>query len=216
MRAARRRSRAPLLVLLLLVLVLLAVADVTARTVAQDELADRLHAAVPGATATGAEIRSFPFLPRLALAGDVPEVDARVHGVTVRGLTFDVIQVDLHGVQLDRDQLVRDRRVVLEGIERGRVRAEVTDTALSEVLGVPVTLEDGRATVTVAGRQVGATLAVRDNRLVVGGVGVSLPGLDLVAPLLPCVANADVEPGRVVLSCDFTEVPRELLVSAQL
>jgi hypothetical protein len=212
----RRRSRAPLLILLLGIVGLLAVADVTARTVAQRELADRLRVAVPGATATAAEIHSFPFLPRLVLSGGVPQVDARVNGVTVRGLTFDVIQVDLDGVRLDRDQLIRDRRVVLEGIERGRVRAEVTADALSEAVGVPITLEDGRASVTIRGRQVGATLAVRENRLVVGGVGVSLPGLELVAPLLPCVADADVEPGRVVLTCEFTEVPRELLVSAPI
>lgn len=211
----RRRSRAPLL-LLLGVIGLLVVGDITARAVAQRELADRLQVAVPGATASEAEIRSFPFLPRLALSGEVPEVDARVNGVTVRGLVFELIAVDLDGVELNREQLLRNRRVVLERIQHGHVRAEVTDAALSDVLGVPITLEQGRATVTVRGRQVGATLAVRDNQLVVGGVGIDLPGLELVAPLLPCVANADIEAGRVVLTCDFTEVPPELRLDAQL
>jgi hypothetical protein len=51
---------------------------------------------------------------------------------------------------------------------------------------------------------------------VVGGVGLSLPVLDLVAPLLPCVAGAEIAPGRVLLTCDFTEVPAELRAGVDL
>ena len=45
----------------------------------------------------------------------------------VRGLELDLITVDLDGVKLDRRILVDEARVVVYDIDRGRVRAEVTD-----------------------------------------------------------------------------------------
>ncbi len=106
--------------------------------------------------------------------------------------------------------LVDDKRVAVTDIDHGRVTAEVTQAALSQRLGVDVRLEAGRASVTVAGRRISASLEVRDGQLVIGGLGLDLPALDVVAPLLPCIANAEIVPGRVLMTCDFTEVPEEL------
>ena len=63
----RRRSGARLVILMLLLLIagLLVAADLTARRVAEDELAARVKAAAPTATSARAEVRSFPFLGRL-------------------------------------------------------------------------------------------------------------------------------------------------------
>jgi hypothetical protein len=105
---------------------------------------------------------------------------------------------------------------VLEKIDRGRVQARVSEEALTEALGVPVTLEQGRASVTIAGRTLGADLAVQNGRLKVGVAGFSLPTIHVAAPLLPCVADARIDPGLVLLTCDFTEIPRELRAPAQL
>ena len=212
-RPGRRRA---LLVSLVVLAGLLLAADTIARRLAEEELAARLKAAVPSAGTTSAELRSFPFLPRLLASGRVSEVDAAVGDVTVEGLRFASIAVGLHGVQVDRDQLVRDRRVVLEKIDQGRVEARVTQEALTEALGVPVTLGRGRASVTIAGQTLGADLAVENGRLVVGVAGFSLPAIRVTAPLLPCVANARIDPGVVLLTCDFTEIPAELRPAAQL
>jgi len=209
-RRGRSGARLAVLVLLLLIAGLLVAADLTARRVAEDELAARVKAAAPTATSATAEVRSFPFLGRLLVSGAVSEVDAAVDGVTVDGLRFDSIAVDLHGVQVDRDQLLRDRRVVLENIQRGRVQARVTQDALTEALGVPVTLGQGTASVTIAGRRVGAGLAVRNGRLIVDVAGFSLPTTHVTAPLLSCPPDATVVPGEVLLSCEFTGVPQEL------
>lgn len=216
MTRGRRRLLPVLAVLVAVIVGLLAAADVTARVVAQQALAQRLRTAVPTATTVDAQIRSFPFLGRLLVSGHIGEVDAHATGVSVHGLRFDSIAVSLRGVELDRTQLLEDRRVVLENIDAGRAVAQVTQADLSAALGVPVTLADGRATVTVLGRHLGADLAVRDGRLVVNGAGVSLPALSVVAPLLPCPADAEVVTGRVVLTCDFTGVPVELRTPAQL
>ena len=216
MRRTRRRGAGILLVLLALIAGLLVAADLTARQVAEEELADRVAARVPAASSTSAKVRSFPFLGRLLASGKVAEVDAGVTDVTVRGLRFASVAVTLHGVKLDRRSLVRERRVILADIDRGRATAQVDASALSEALGVPITLERGRASVSVAGFTLAATVAVTGGRLIVAGVGVNLPGLELVAPLLPCVPDATIEAGRVLLTCDFTEIPQELRVDVQL
>jgi hypothetical protein len=198
-------------VLLAVIAGLLVAADLTARSLTEGELVARVRAAVPEAGATSVDIRSFPFLPRLLASGHVPQIDAQVNDVTVRDLRFDFIAVELHGVHVDRDQLVGRRSVVLESVDRGKVRAEVAQQALTDVLGVPVTLEPGRASVRIAGVSLGAKLSITDGRLVVAGLGIELPALDLSGPLLPCVADAQILDGRVALSCAFTEIPAELL-----
>ncbi|MGH9278719.1 MAG: LmeA family phospholipid-binding protein [Acidimicrobiales bacterium] len=201
------------LVLALMIVGLLVSSDLVARTVAERRLAARVATAVPAADATSAHIHSFPFLARLLSSGHVSNVDVRVRGVEVRGLRFDSITVDLEGVQIDRTELVGNGRVVVEKVTRGTVHAIVTEAAISQLTGVPVHLEAGRASVTVFGREVGVDLAVRDARLVIGAAaGISLPGFDLVAPLLPCIPDAEILAGRVVLSCEFTDVPVELRV----
>jgi hypothetical protein len=189
---------------------LLVAADLTARSVAATELSRRLRAAVPEAAGGAVHVRSFPFLPLLLTSGRVPEVDADVRDVIVKRVRFDFIAVELHGVQLDRDQLLRARTIVLQAIERGEVRGEVGQDSLADALGVPVTLEAGKASVEIAGRTVSARLSVADGRLEVSGLGITLPSLDLTGPLLPCLADAVILSGRVALSCDFTEIPEEL------
>ena len=186
-------------------------ADLTARSVAEAELARRVGVAVPEAGSASVDIPSFPFLPGLLASGTVPEIDAEVRDVLVKQVRFDFIAVELHGVQLNRDQLLGQRRIVLEGLQRGQVRGEVPQDALTEAFGVPVTLEEGRASVEIAGVTVSAELSITDGRLAVSGLGIRLPALDLTGPLLPCLANAVIVPGRVALSCDFTEIPPELL-----
>jgi hypothetical protein len=204
-----------LLVLVLLIVGALVAVDLVAKNVAEGELAERVRMEVPEVDASSARIRSFPFLARLLTSGRVSQVEAEANGVTVRGLRFAAIEVTLEGATFDRDLLVRDRRVVLERIDRGTVRAEVGEGDLSHALGVPIRLRDGRASVTVSGREYSAQLEVRQNRLVVAGVNLDLPEIDLLAPLMPCVGDAQVQTGRIVLSCEFTEVPQEFLDRAQ-
>ncbi len=190
---------------------LLVAADLTARSAAEQELARRVEAAVPEAGSAAVDIPSFPFLPGLLSSGSVPRLNAQVRDISVKRVRFDFIAVELHGVRLDRDELVRNREIVLQDIERGQVRGEVPEGSLSDAFGVPVRLDDGRAEVTVAGAILGADLSISDGRLQVSGLGIRLPSVDLTGPLLPCIADAVILSGRVVLTCDFTEVPAELL-----
>jgi hypothetical protein len=198
--------------LALVVAGLLVAADLVARAVAEEELAERVAKEVPEASSTSARIHSFPFLVRLLASGRVSHVDVTARKVDVRGLEFESISAGLRGVDLDRAELLRHGKVVVERIRQGTVRAVVTEEALSELFNVPVELTEGRVSLTVLGQQIGADLAVRDGRLVIGGSGFALPAFDLVAPLLPCLPDGEIRAGRLVLSCEVTDVPTELLM----
>jgi hypothetical protein len=187
-------------------------ADVAARAVAETQLRDRVAVEAGSAGPTTARIDSFPLLGRLLSAGDVSRIRVASADVTVEGLTLARVAVDLRRVRIDRDRLFSEQKVVLSDLESGTATAEVTAEQLSERLGVDVTLEAGRARVRVAGQSVTATASVSDNvlRLVVSGVNV--PALRIPRlPLLPCVADAEILPGRIRLTCSVDEVPAELV-----
>jgi len=194
------------------VLGLLVAADTAVRSVAESQLRDRVRATAAPAGATTAQIESFPFLARLLTSGGVSRIRVSAAEVTVEGLTFARVALDLYGVTLDRDRLVSEQNVVLSDIERGTATAEVTQHQLSDRLGVPVTLVPGQAQVRVAGQTVTATASVADNVLRLSVTGLSVPALRIPKlPLLPCVADAEILPGRIRLSCDVDRVPAELL-----
>ncbi len=188
------------------------VGDVTARSVAESQLRDRVELAAKPEGSTSAHISSFPFLGRLLTTGHVSRIRVAAAGVTVEGLTFARVAVDLHDVTLDRDRLLSERKIVLTDLQRGTAEAEVTQEQLSERLGVPVTLEAGRARVRVAGQTVTATASVTDNTLRLSVSGFSVPPLRIPKlPLVPCVADARIMPGRIRLTCSVDKVPAEIV-----
>ena len=196
---------------------LLVAADIGVRSVAESQLENRTETALStvGAAPAGplsSRIASFPFLPRLLTSGEVARITVAAAGVTVEGLTFARVAVDLHGVTLDRDRLLSERKIVLQSLERGTAVAEVTQDQLSERLGIPVTLDAGQARVRVAGQMVTARASVSDNTLRLAVAGLSVPALRIPRlPLLPCVADAEILPGLVRLTCEVDQVPPELL-----
>ena len=187
-------------------------ADIGARAVAESQLRERVAASADPAGPTSARIDSFPFLGRLLTAGDISRMRVSAAQITVEGLTFARVSVDLHDVTLDRDRLLSGREIVLESLSSGTAVAEVTQDELSERLGVAVDLEAGRARVRVAGQTVTATASVSNNTLRLSVSGLSIPALRIPRlPLVPCVADAEILPGRVRLSCSVDQVPAELL-----
>lgn len=179
---------------------------------AESQIRDRVVIAAGPAGETAARITSFPFLLRLFTAGDVSRIRVSAADVTVEGLTLARVALDLHGVTLDRDRLVSEQKVVLTALDRGTATAELTAAQLSERLGVAVTLESGRARVRIAGQTVTATASISDNRLRLTVAGVDVPTLRIPRlPLLPCVADAEILPGRIRLTCSVDQIPAELV-----
>lgn len=171
-----------------------------------------MRAAAAPAGETTAEIDSFPFIGRLATAGEVSRIRVSAADVTIEGVRFARIAVDLEDVTFDREPLLSDFKVVLKSLGRGTATAEVTAEELSDRLDLPITLEAGRARVRVAGQTVTATASVDDNTLRLSVAGFSVPALRIPKlPLVPCVANAEILPGRVRLTCSVDEIPPELV-----
>lgn len=209
-------SRLRKLVLAVAVLGLLVLADLGARRVAEAQLERRVRASVPRARSTSAHIASFPFLGRLLVSGHVSDLRVAAADVSVKGLRFASVAVDLHDVRVDRDRLVADRQIDLRSVGRSQATADITQDDLRTALGgLPVVLSDGRIGVTVGGVRAAVTVSVRDGRLRLSAAGVAVPVLTIpTLPLLPCVSQAVARPGRLHLSCEVDRVPEELLARA--
>lgn len=208
-----------LLFLLIAVAVLLVVADFGARQVAEEQVAERVAATEGVEGQARVEISSFPFLPGLLASGTVDDLSVSVDDVRTERVRFAAVAVDLEEVRISREELVSGRRVVLQDVGRGTARAELTQAELSRLLDLPVTVERGRVRVRVAGQQVTATAGVRDNVLRLSVAGAQVPAITIPRlPLVPCLADVELVPGRIRLSCRLEQVPPDLVgrVTARL
>jgi hypothetical protein len=202
-----------LLIAIAILVVLLLIGDFVAKGYAETQLRDRAQRAVHGATSATGSISSFPFVGRLLLSGSVQEAKVGVAPVVAGRVTFSSIHVDLHDVHVDRNLLIHNQKVRLTSLGSGTVTAEITDVEISRLAGVPISFAPGRATVRAAGVDVSAPLSAASGTLAIGGAtGVPIRIRIPRAPLFPCDASsAQVEQGKVVVSCTIDRVPPELV-----
>lgn len=202
----------------LLVLVLLAgllvAGDLSAKAFAQTKLEQRARQSLPG-TNVSVRIHSFPFLPRLLLGGKVSEIDFAVHGVEAGSFSLGQVDVDLNGVQLDRDLLIKKRKAELVGINRGIVAVELTAAQLSDAVHREVRIAAGKVSVNVAGRYVDATVKGEGSAILLTTAGLATVVIPVTkANLIPCLADATVLAGRIRVSCAIDEIPPALVRAA--
>src|SRR5205807_1346282 len=122
----------------------------------------------------------------------------------------DTIDIELRGVQIDRNQLLWHRKVKLRKIDSGEVTASLAEATLTQALDAPVRLEGGAIHLTVFGRDAPATLSVKQNKLL-----FDVEGRPLFLPIpqtsiLPCIADAIVLDGRIRISCTIHDIPPAL------
>lgn len=202
-----------LLIALVILVVVLLIGDFVAKGYAETQLRDRAERAVHGATSATASISSFPFVGRLLLSGSVQEAKVGVAPVVAGRVTFSAIHVDLHDVHVDRNLLIHNQKVRLTSIGSGTVTAEISDNEISRLAGVPISFAPGRAAVRVGGVDISAPLSATNGALAIDGaqsvpIRIRIPR----APLFPCDASsAQVEQGKVVVSCTIDRVPPELV-----
>jgi hypothetical protein len=203
--------------ILLVIAGLLVAGDVAARRYATGQLSDRIGAAVPEASGVHARIHSFPFIGRLLLDQSVQEVGAHIDRLAaVHGLVFTGLDVDLRGVVLDRGELISHQQVRLRRIRQGTVTVALTQQALADALGRPVTITGGVVNVTVlGGRAVHASVSVAASKL---AVEVSpLPVATFPLPnskVLPCAPRVQVVETQIILACTFTRIPPAFVPAA--
>ena len=155
-----------------------------------------------------ADIQSFPFLGRIAVQQQVKEVEFSSPDIKSGPLTLENVRLVLDGVRIDRNKLVQDQDVVVEGIDQGRAEADITEESLSNALGTPVRIANGGVTADVLGRKVTADVAVKGNEPTVKIPGLPLPALTVPgSDLLPCLGEAAVGDGRIHFSCQVHGIP---------
>lgn len=202
-----------LIYVVVILVVLEVVVDIGARTAAEGQINARAKAELPSSVHAESHIHAFPFLIPLLTSGHVSEVDGHFENVTAGPLLLSAVDVVLHGVRVDRDKLLTERKVRIVGIRDGTVSAEVTADALTNVLHVPVVITTGQIKVTVGGVAVAANVRVQSNAIDFG-----IPGVPRVpiprTRLLPCASDITTLAGRVRVSCTIQHVPAGLVGAA--
>ena len=202
-----------LIIFLVILVGIEVVGDVSARAWAQSQITSRAKAELPRGVHVKSHIHAFPFLIPLFSSGRVTEVDGHFDNLDVGPFAVAALDIQLHGVRVNRDKLVRERKVWLEGIRDGTVSADITAEALSHALHVPVTVTTGQVKVTVGGVAVAANIRVQANTLEFGIPGV--PAIKIPRTrLLPCAADVTTLADRVRVSCTIHNVPAGLLGAA--
>ena len=196
------------LIILAVLLGGLFVVDVTARAYAESRLQSEINRRSRGEVQVHANIDSFPFLGRIAVQQEVREVELTSPDIKSGPLIVENVRLVLDDVQIDRNALLKDQKVVVESVTTGRAEADITEESLSAALGTQVHIAAGKVTADVVGRTVTADLAVRGNELTVRIPGLLLPPLVLPgSDLLPCLGDAQVGDGRIHFSCEVHGIP---------
>ncbi|MDP9404714.1 MAG: DUF2993 domain-containing protein [Actinomycetota bacterium] len=193
------------------VLAVLAGLDQGARVFAENKLEERARAEVRSAASVDASISSFPFLGRLLVSGSVPRVEVRAERSALSDLLTGAVNVDLRGVELERDALFSGR-VRLQGINGGTITVELDAAALGRALKLPVSIAGGEVLVTLASRTVSARAAVDAGALVLDVAGLRTFRVPIARNgLVNCTAvAAEVAGSTIGLTCQVDEVPPAL------
>jgi len=185
----------------------LGIGDVVVRDHVQSAVAARIERQAPGSHAT-VRISSFPFLGRLAVSGQVLDVDADVTGVTDGHVHFSHVVLHLADLMVSRHAIVKGK-LRATSLRSGSVTAEVTQASLRVETGQPVTIGDG--TLGLDGHTVPATVKVSGGVVTVEADGAAR--LSLAVPslaIVPCLSSARLVPGALELTCRFTGLPAAL------
>lgn len=188
--------------LLVLTAVLALAVELVAPVLAGNRIEEQVREQTQEAAGVDADVGTFPVVTRLLATERVQRVTVTLEEVAHQQITFATVRYELRGLRLDRDALLRgDVRVT--GMEGGEVTAEIEPGALTDALGVPVEITDGRLSAAGVDAEVGPEVQGRSLVLPTGG----LPGVDLPEDLIPCQPEPSINEDRVRVSCALQDVP---------
>jgi hypothetical protein len=216
------------LVVLLIVAGVLLAGDQAARVYAQSKLAERAAAYYPPSTAADASIRSFPFVGRLLVMGDVVEMKVGMENLQADVILIRRLDLDLRDVELDRNALFRGR-VELIDIGSGRIDALIDGPSLAKAAQADLRFHEdsveihkrvGGADVFARGRASVSNNVLRLQPTSVQGVGLPASAFALTLrisgpEILPCDAVAEPVEGGLLVGCNVKDVPPSLVRAAR-
>jgi len=192
-------------------------ADVVLKNRAESKLEAQITEEVPETTGVRARIRSFPFVGRLLVTGQVSQVDVDVQHSAAGELALSDVRVRVEDVDLDTGEAMNGRAVV-RSIKRGTVRADLRQDEINGRLPrqLQVQLQEGKAVIAGPGGTQAQLVVTPEGKIELRIANRSVFELALpTTSLLPCPPTATFVPGALRLSCSFTEVPPLLLERIQ-
>ncbi len=212
-----------------MVLLALIVADQAAKGWAESKLAERAAAYYPPGSGSSASIRSFPFIPRLLVTGEVPRVAVNLDDLRIQQVLIRQLSIRVSDVKLDRDEVFRGR-VHVRDVGQGTLVVTLDGPALARAIGADLRFTSGgdvemrqriqgvdvkaKGKLTVKGNNITVTPTSVESRSVPAGrfaINYRIPGVEL----LPCAAESKVTRDTVVLSCNVVDIPAALVQIAQ-
>ena len=159
-----------------------------------------------------ARIHSFPFLGRLLVQQKVSQVVMSSDEVKTGPLTFSGVRLSMDDVEVSRSELIENQKVVITGIGKTSATGDLTAASLSDAIGVPAQIGNGKVSVKVAGVEVSAQVEATAKGLTVRVPGVPVPALTIPgSDLLPCLGGLQLEDGRIHFSCTVPGIPPAVL-----
>jgi hypothetical protein len=211
------------------ILLALIVADQAVKGWAESKLAERAAAYYPPGSGSSASIRSFPFIPRLLVTGEVPRVAVNLDDLRVQQVLIRQLSIRVSDVKLDRDEVFRGR-VHVRDVGQGTIAVTLDGPALARAMGADLRFtsagdvemrqriqgEDVKAKgkLTVKGNNITVTPTSVEGRSVPASrfaINYRIPGVEL----LPCAAESKITRDTVVLSCNVVDIPAALVQIAQ-
>lgn len=184
----------------------LVAAEIAAPPFVEARIEEQVRTRTRELAAVEADVDSFPLLTRTLVTGKVSRLTVNLREVLHQELRITAVRLLLRGIELDRGALLQGE-ARLRDIERGEVTLELSGSALTAALGVPVEVRRGAAVVQRAGALLGVDLVADGGELLLRGPA----GLSLRAPLpgdlMPCAPDVEVLGDRILLTCSFEGIP---------
>jgi hypothetical protein len=184
--------------------------DQQARKYAQTEAEKRITERVVGSEGVDVEVDGFIVLFDVAVRGKIEGLHVRVDAIRSHGIELREIQLDIEDIELDRDQMLDDRRIVVTGISGASLVGYLHDDVVTKAAKHEVTFSRDGVTAEFRGHKVTANVAVRQRRV---ELSAAIPGAaPMTFPLpdrdiLPCDPTVEVQEGRIELACHIDELP---------
>lgn len=199
-----------LMTLLIVLLVIGVGIELAAPPLVESRMEQRVQDNTEGVVTVNADIDSFPMITRLLATEEIRRATIDVDEIAEQDLPLAAVSLTLEDVVVDRDRLSRGDLQV-RSIRTGRLRAEISEQRLSEVLDVPVQIEGGTLRVESQDRTADFDLQFSAGRVRLDIPGVGGVGGAFDTSVLPCRPEATVFDDRIVLDCTFDSVPRVLV-----
>jgi hypothetical protein len=182
--------------------------DFVARAWVESQVANATHRRISGVASVDVSIDSFPFLGRLAAAGQISHITMRLDEVAGQPVDVRTLRVDVHDLELSRSVLLGKAHVQLTGVRLVRLTAVITQDALRKLTRADIQISDGRIAITGGGHTVTAEVSVVNGRLrfkvdPLPAFTVPLPTTEL----LPCHVQVTARDGELDLTCTTTKLP---------